>query len=221
MWSTIYANPSVQGGPHLEAHVARDKVGAQHRLQLIGMSTSSSRVAGKIGQALRFPNTYDIVSVDSTNFKFAASPDFSAAACLKTSDIGYYHQPFGIESADNRVGWAFIINGIDIGYVGKISFSVDYGVCCQGPQSASAVNDNRWHYVVGVRNGSIAKLYIDGKLEDSTQLSGTPDMSAAYNLTIGSDWNGYFPYNGSIDDVRIYNRALSATEVQQLYNMGR
>jgi Concanavalin A-like lectin/glucanases superfamily len=42
----------------------------------------------------------------------------------------------------------------------------------------------------------------------------------SYDLYIGLDPNAYFPFNGSLDDVRIYNRALSATEVKQLYSSG-
>lgn len=73
----------------------------------------------------------------------------------------------------------------------------------------SSVADDNWHSVVATISGSADCLYFDGNLV----LAGnnpTPSSSGTWKLgTIVGD----------IDDVRIYNRALSATEVQQLYQV--
>ena len=70
-----------------------------------------------------------------------------------------------------------------------------------------------------VRNGTNATFYIDGQAAGSDTLSGSFAPSNI-PLLIGthSVSGGYFP--GLIDDMRLYNRALTATEVQQLYNLG-
>jgi len=92
----------------------------------------------------------------------------------------------------------------------------------------------QWVHIVGIYNGSSAELYYNGSLETAGQqiwdsLNETyVNMSGALDtndmpLSIGSDGldtsSNYF--NGSIDEVRIFNRSLSPAEVLGLYNMGR
>jgi len=78
---------------------------------------------------------------------------------------------------------------------------------------------NDWQFVVGTYDGSSMKLYVNGILDASFQTSGSLRINTR-NLFIGKDDHTQYPYlvNGKIDDVRIYNRALTATEVQNLYN---
>jgi PKD repeat protein len=91
----------------------------------------------------------------------------------------------------------------------------DYGYA-NPIRGTSNINDNTWHFVCGTRNNSGYKIYVDGALEgqktDTRAVSGS-----TYNMHIGHQgaWASYF--NGKIDDVRIYNRALSAAEIVLLY----
>jgi hypothetical protein len=76
-----------------------------------------------------------------------------------------------------------------------------------------------WSFVVGTYDGSNLKLYIDGALKANGSVTGQI-CTNSLPLRIGAD-NELPPYyfNGKIDDVRIYNRALSASEIQALYNL--
>jgi hypothetical protein len=84
---------------------------------------------------------------------------------------------------------------------------------------------NAWHHFVGIIGGtnqSNMSIYIDGIL--SNGIAG-PNNGTFYQPTqnswyIGADTSGSVNslWNGLLDDVRIYNRALSASEVQALYN---
>ncbi len=83
-----------------------------------------------------------------------------------------------------------------------------------GPQ----VNDGQWHHVVAVYSQSNSRtLYVDGMNRESDN-PGTQFNSAIDRWTFGrrgdSTPSNYF--NGSIDEVRIWNRTLNSTEVQQL-----
>ena len=83
---------------------------------------------------------------------------------------------------------------------------------------------NTWYHVTGVYNATAQTLdvYVNGVLDNGT-LSGTVPSSqfnSSNNLQIGA-FNASGLFRGTIDDVRIYNRALSAQEVKRLYNMGR
>jgi chitodextrinase len=76
---------------------------------------------------------------------------------------------------------------------------------------------NVWYYVAGVYNASARTLdiYVNGVLNNGT-LSGTipaSQINSAVNVNIGRRSGGYY-FNGVIDDVRIYSRALSQAEIQ-------
>jgi Concanavalin A-like lectin/glucanases superfamily len=76
-----------------------------------------------------------------------------------------------------------------------------------------------WHHVLFTYDGTVNRLYLDGvQVASNTNAhqSATPTI-----LTIGAEPQFNFNYlNGVEDDIRIYNRALSAMEVKQLYNLG-
>ncbi|OHB60136.1 MAG: hypothetical protein A2168_07545 [Planctomycetes bacterium RBG_13_50_24] len=76
------------------------------------------------------------------------------------------------------------------------------------------VNDSRWHHIAGTYDGSKICLYVDGRIDISSEAAGSIEVND-YNLFIGA--NAQKPnrnFKGSIDDVRIYSYALSAEEVQ-------
>ncbi|MBU6390606.1 hypothetical protein KGQ31_03615 [Patescibacteria group bacterium] len=78
-----------------------------------------------------------------------------------------------------------------------------------------------WNGIVGAGNSITA--YINGTPCQSVGLtagSGTVNSDTSYNFEIG-DSRGASLFGGMIDDVRVYNRALTASEVLQLYNMGK
>ncbi|HEC89246.1 MAG TPA: hypothetical protein ENI44_01535, partial [Thermoplasmatales archaeon] len=74
-------------------------------------------------------------------------------------------------------------------------------------------------HIAGTYDGSTVKLYVNGDLIDSVPASGTM-QDYGKNVYFGrfTNKNAYTP--GIIDEIRIYNRALSASEIQQLYNQG-
>jgi len=76
-----------------------------------------------------------------------------------------------------------------------------------------------WHHIVGVRNGTTAYLYIDGQLQAQTTnaIVGGNVTTGGISLKFGF-LGGWGNYNGLLDDVRIYNRVLSAAEIMAIYN---
>jgi formylglycine-generating enzyme required for sulfatase activity len=82
-----------------------------------------------------------------------------------------------------------------------------------------------WHHVLvgydGSRKAEGVRIFLDGKKQPTTvlydKLLGT--MKSSVPLHLGSRHGGY-RFRGSLDDVRVYNRRLSETEVQQLYDHG-
>lgn len=70
------------------------------------------------------------------------------------------------------------------------------------------ISDNNW------------KIYINGELKNSSQHISSISTGGGIYLGLWYHDFNYAPFNGLIDDVRIYNRALSASEIQQLYQLG-
>jgi hypothetical protein len=84
--------------------------------------------------------------------------------------------------------------------------------------SNTAINNSDWHCIVTTFNGLNVKMYIDGVLNATTS-----------NITLITAYSvfgiGYCPwanihFQGKIDDISIYNRALTSQEITQLYNLG-
>jgi hypothetical protein len=91
-----------------------------------------------------------------------------------------------------------------------------------GPVSNQNLNDGSWHFATIVNQNGNGIMYIDGSYNSMT-LSMNQNISnggvkrfGGERLTIGNNQT----YNGKLDDIAIYNRALTATEIQQLYSLG-
>ncbi len=83
---------------------------------------------------------------------------------------------------------------------------------------------NEWHYVAVAFDGTSLKMYQDGVLTGSTAFSATTIKRGTSTLTIGAHlpalYPGYsFPFHGLIDEVMLFNRALSGTDVRALYGL--
>lgn len=76
---------------------------------------------------------------------------------------------------------------------------------------------DKWKLVVGTYDGSSLKIYVDGTLKDEISATGTIEYTTT-NLRIGYATTGQY-FDGDLDDIRIYNRALSEAEIQDIYEL--
>ncbi|UCD37282.1 MAG: VCBS repeat-containing protein [Fidelibacterota bacterium] len=84
--------------------------------------------------------------------------------------------------------------------------------------SSQSLDLNTWYQIVGTYDGSAQKLYVNGELHDS--LAWADNFTITSGALIGRDIQGGQDFNGLIDDIRIYDRALSKAEIQALYHEG-
>jgi len=86
--------------------------------------------------------------------------------------------------------------------------------------SSITIHDKCWHHAVITRNSrsNELRLYLDGNFIHSSKYHGTIDnsMNPIY-IGLSPYLGGSYPFKGKIDDIRIYNRAISPDEVQALY----
>ena len=82
-----------------------------------------------------------------------------------------------------------------------------------------SVSTNQWTHIVATFNNSntSSKIYINGIESSRNIVMLTPNQNPIYNYRIGCSGNGLRCFNGSIDDVRVYNRALTQREINALY----
>ena len=88
--------------------------------------------------------------------------------------------------------------------------------------SRTPVNDTQWHYAAITFDRSDLIMYIDGEQVDIEDRRGfTPDATVTLPLRIGANSNNErYYFTGNIDEVRVWNRALSANEVREAYEKG-
>jgi hypothetical protein len=83
-------------------------------------------------------------------------------------------------------------------------------------------NDGKWHYVAATYSGKILRLYVDGvKVGFKITNSSVPDNTGIQPLIIGANYGGPGGFfTGNIDEVRVWNRKLSDSEILKGYNKG-
>jgi hypothetical protein len=171
-------------------------------------------VEGKIGSyALEFDGNSDFVEVpDDSTFDMN---DLTIAFWMKSYDSSRYVTPISNYGTGNYDQWY----GFEAPTGSVIRFLVDDGSAITAAQSTTNVFDGQWHFVAGTRSSAAVKTYINGQLEDSV-----PETAALIQPTmplwIGGQYSQNRFFNGVIDDVRIYDRALSAEEIEELYHEG-
>jgi len=127
---------------------------------------------------------------------------------------------------DTNAGWDVIyqrVDGTPNGYRMKISDTSKWAFNPDASgdwlYSSDDASTDTWSHVVGTWDGSTSTLYVNGVEINSQVDTGTPTSTTGETANIGSYGNGVSQFfDGEIDDVRIYNRALSPKEVRDLYN---
>ncbi len=194
-------------GSDVSGTTAYDQSGAGNTGTL---TNGPTLVRGKLGQAINFDGTNDYVTVPDSNAFTSSS--ISIAVWFKLDSVGV-PAPLVNHRTDGN-------NRIDIFSGGAIYCTFSNGSSSNPGNYASNDQDGNWHYVVCEWDGSTVSTYFDGVLVMTEAYSGTlPNISAPLEIGRRSATSEYL--DGSIDEVRIYNRILSASEVKTLYSSGK
>ena len=191
---------------------------------------SPTWAAGKIGNALTFSGSNQFVDVPNaaslrlsgswtvaTWVKLSAVPASGNAGTL----VAKWSEHNGANNynliVDNAVygagkGWVILFNSTG---------------CCDNNYTkyTTSISTGVWYYVSAVYDATAQTetLYLNGVQVATNSFPGLPPEAAdgtgasSNDLTIGADTNGTSAVNGAIDDARIYNRALSAKEIWDIY----
>ncbi|MDD5555609.1 MAG: LamG domain-containing protein, partial [Candidatus Pacebacteria bacterium] len=107
---------------------------------------------------------------------------------------------------------------------GRLNFAIwiDGDTAVKNLYGNAILTAGNWYYIVGTYDGSYLRIYLNGNL-DCTPMSQTGNIRAGtYNFLIGActGLQSTTMYGGLIDDVRIYNAAIPASQIQQNYYSG-
>src|SRR3990172_3078266 len=160
-------------------------------------------VTGKVGQAFSFDGINDYVSVPGT---FGGGSEATVEAWIKPNGTTGDFQ--SIVSSTELQFMHFQLNTS-----GNIVAFVDGGVWISMPIVLPTPTGFYRHIVFSVKSGD-SRLYVDGQLIGTNTLTFRTIVPAS-NLRIGSGWDGRY-FKGEIDEVSIYNRALSSGEIQSI-----
>lgn len=182
-------------------------------------------VAGKVGTGA--------VSLDSAQADFIDIPNESHFDVYDEFTASFWMNDANLPQADwctmlgkggNNGGW----NVNQFLYLGFISGHLDYTPDLANNDTPSfvvydvPVMDGQWHLITFVYDGTNESIYIDGALQQQGPAiqAVSNDAKVSIGATRGAPSTGFLPgayFNGKLDDVRIYNYALNAQNIAQLY----
>ncbi len=183
--------------------------------------------SGKVGSsALTFDGVDDLVVIGNQQ-----PFNFTNLGTTTGMTIAMWVNPL-----ENSVSLQYLMSKINVSTAGwyfaqspgshdAYSFLVDYsGSDLSIRTSTGSTIYGQWQHVVmtwdGSMNASGAAIYIDGVEATygiQNNATGTPSIGTSYNLNIGDNTGRSRSFMGSLDDVRVYNRALNSSDVSELY----
>ena len=188
-----------------DSYVVVDSKGSNNGTSI--RKTNVVTASGKISTALTFNGSNDKISLNS-NFGLGGQKKMSVSLWLNGIPLAGFKGIF-TNTTDNVVD---LVIGYD---VSNIYFSTENG---DGYIASGVVNRAGWHHLVATKSDTEVRMYYDGvEVGNSPQPNTTIIPSENFILGLDRSVAGRY-YQGSMDDVRIYDRALTPNEITQLYN---
>jgi glucose/arabinose dehydrogenase len=172
------------------------------------ISGAAWTTAGKYGNALTFNGTSNWVTVpDSASLDVTSG--LTLEAWVRPSTIAGWRTVFTKETGGGEVYQLYASNGATpVAYLSTTTGGD------QGFGAGAALPLNTWTHLAATYDGSALHIYVNGNLAGTQSVSGAI-LTSTSALRIGGNgpWGEYF--SGQLDELRVYNRALTATEIGQ------
>ena len=194
-----------------------DVSGQSNHGYFIGGATSTAKVVGKVGQALNFNGSTDYMRVTSPYYTFGT--EITVATWAKFDNWNYVlsQAEFNVDAMGTNVWLWHASNGGFIWYVNDNETWRNV--------TLSTLSTGKWYHLATVADTTSTRIYVDGVLTASgpgisSSIKNVPTSEIGTN-DIRYGGVGRPPHDGVLDEVRVYNRAISAAEIKQLYLMGK
>jgi len=169
---------------------------------------------GRVGKAYEFDGDGDYIK--TPNLWDVGTGDISISVWFKT-DGAITDWAYLVSNKDD-----FNNNFIRVGFdtSGHLRFYTEEDAGANAVfVTDNEYDDSNWHHVVFIRSGSVGKIYVDGGAEIKLGTTKAGDLGTDDYWFIGQAGNDGDYFNGTIDEVMIFNRSLSESEIKELYNL--
>lgn len=167
-----------------------------------GTPTGTTVIEGRVGRARSFSGQDDYITVPTINI----SKEITVAAWVYSDNFA--QNGFIVTKNPVNTQWALFLESD--GLVKWRGSGIEKKVECAAPSNKA------WHHIAAKQKGTSGSLYVDGILRASGPVA--PIGNAPSSISIGRfDTTGFNYFVGRIDEVRIYDRALSDAEISELY----
>ncbi len=193
--------------------VAYDSSGNNNHGSLIN---GPAWVAGKKGNALSFDGSNDYVSIPASSIFNFDTKQFAMSFWIKTTSKTQYMNVFSYIDDSGTDPYYLIWFDNLAGLIGMAVSNNEANVI----ESLTDLATDSYHHIAITRNANnVVSIYVDGALDNTNIYGGFIRSGTASQFRIGKQMDPYpRNFNGIIDEVRIYNRALSAEEIKQSYD---
>lgn len=190
--------------------VIHDEIGNDNNGIINGATWTTE---GRFGNSLSFDGIDDYVDVGPNNV-YSNGSAITVEAWIKVDNLGSFVYVLGSRDQQDNGGFYFYLRDS-----GRLDFYVYFGPTWRNAATQhSEIQPGQWYYIVGVYDGSV-RIYLNGVLKD------VYPWRIGYDTSSSSTFIGGVPYsvdfNGLIDEVAIWDIALSAQEILDYYNSGK
>jgi uncharacterized protein YvpB len=186
----------------------------------IAYGNSYAYTEGRKGKAIRFNNSNHVSYFDVNDYVKLPNSTFTDQMTVShwvkfNSNAGYDGHPCTSYSLGHNTDGANSLF-VHINSEPKLWITGNAGVSA----TAIKVNDGKWHHVTVVINKTNFKFYIDGYLYENKSIALNNYIGQTQDIALHRWYNGTASssrFNGWVDEFRLYNRALTDSEVQKVY----
>ncbi|NQX97178.1 MAG: T9SS type A sorting domain-containing protein [Flavobacteriales bacterium] len=173
-------------------------------------NTTTYNVLGSTSTSVSFSNNPDHINFTTDNRDISTT--LSVAAWIKTTHTGLRN--IVLDYGGNNGDAGYILRITSSGYA-EISGRDQSGTFKTSGSSTTYIRDGQWHYIVGTANVNtgVWKIYVDGTLENTANLTTGVSMANTQPLYLGSTFSSSSAFLGDLRDVTIWNSELNASDI--------
>lgn len=202
-----------------------DAAGKAESGRIIGLGQRVFRVEGRTGRALKFSNH----EAGTREHGYVRLPGAGGHDFNRGMTVIVWFQPSSLEGLGGQHELVSnSIGGRGPGFRlfrwarGRISFRFGDGSdswSATSPPELFPLRDENWYHVAGTFDGEFLRIYINGELAAEREFDGRGLTEGRNSINIGAYADGYaYGFNGVIDEVKLYNYALSHADIMEDFN---
>ncbi|WP_433007827.1 exo-alpha-sialidase [Kribbella sp. CA-294648] len=170
-------------------------------------------VAGKFGQARDLDGTDDAIQLPFAESLAVGAGDFTAMSWIK----------YGARTTPQAIFWGYNLNEYSQFWLraepanARIRGLITTGGNTAAVATTRAYNDNAWHHVALQRKAGTLSIWVDGaQVASVASPAGSVSPGRPFKMYVGQRLDGAHHFDGSLDEVRIYRRAITAAELNSI-----